>query len=389
MPDRRYRKTHPWIDFTLRLDQAPYDVWTLLGEACSKCEQIANSPLDPAAWEEMRDVYLAKGALATTAIEGNTLSQEEVAKRVRGIHDLPPSREYLGQEVDNVLEAFDGIISQLDAGTLRPLTPHRVKEMNRLVLRGLQLAPEVVPGEFSRTQVGVGAYLAAPVEDSEYLLGRLCQWLEWWDSVELKCPRPGAAIFKAILAHLYLVWIHPFGDGNGRAARLMEYQILLAAGVPGPSAHLLSNHYNETRSEYYRQLQRSSQVENGAMEFVRYSLQGFVDGLRGQMEEIWEYQLNATWENFVYGQFRGETGGPAIRRRNLLLDLSQQPEPVRLANLRRITPRAAEAYANRTDSTLNRDINILNRMGLVRMTRTGVVARKERVRAYLPFARSA
>jgi Fic family protein len=40
------------------------------------------------------------------------------------------------------------------------------------------------------------------------------------------------AILKAILAHLCLAWIHPFGDGNGRTARLVEFQILIFPGCP-------------------------------------------------------------------------------------------------------------------------------------------------------------
>jgi hypothetical protein len=66
------------------------------------------------------------------------------------------------------------------------------------------------------------------------------------------------AILKAMVAHLYLAWTHPFGDGNGRTARLIEFHILLSAGVPSPAAHLFSNHYNQTRAEYYRQLDRAS-----------------------------------------------------------------------------------------------------------------------------------
>jgi Fic family protein len=61
------------------------------------------------------------------------------------------------------------------------------------------------------------------------------------------------ALMKAILTHLYIAWIHPFGDGNGRTARLAELQILLAAGMPMPASHLLSNHYNTTRTDLYRQ----------------------------------------------------------------------------------------------------------------------------------------
>ncbi len=34
--------------------------------------------------------------------------------------------------------------------------------------------------------------------------------------------RVAAAILRAVLAHLYIAWIHPFGDGNGRTARLAK-----------------------------------------------------------------------------------------------------------------------------------------------------------------------
>jgi hypothetical protein len=76
------------------------------------------------------------------------------------------------------------------------------------------------------------------------------------------------AILKAIMAHLYLAWIHPFGDGNGRTARLLEFHILLEAGVPLPVAHLLSDHSNRTRAEYYRQLDRASKSGGDVLPFL-------------------------------------------------------------------------------------------------------------------------
>ncbi len=60
------------------------------------------------------------------------------------------------------------------------------------------------------------------------------------------------AALSAILAHLYIAWIHPFGNGNGRLARLIEVQILSESGVvPLVATNLLSDHYNKTRSAYY------------------------------------------------------------------------------------------------------------------------------------------
>ena len=98
-------------------------------------------------------------------------------------------------------------------------------------------------------------------------------------------------ILKATLAHLYIAWIHPYGDGNGRTARLVEFMLLARAGIPFPSAHLMSSHFNLTRNRYYRELDRSSRVSGrgggndrgDAFGFVEDAVQGFVDGLADQM----------------------------------------------------------------------------------------------------------
>jgi hypothetical protein len=50
-------------------------------------------------------LYLEKGALATTAIEGNTLTENEVLQHLEGTLKLPPSKEYPGQEIDNIVGA--------------------------------------------------------------------------------------------------------------------------------------------------------------------------------------------------------------------------------------------------------------------------------------------
>ena len=61
------------------------------------CERIAAAPLDPKVADAIHDIYLAKGALATTAIEGNALSEEEARARIERELELPPSQEYLGE----------------------------------------------------------------------------------------------------------------------------------------------------------------------------------------------------------------------------------------------------------------------------------------------------
>ena len=67
--------------------------------------------------EKLHTVYLVKGALATTAIEGNTLTEKEVLERLEGKLRLPPSKENLGQEIDNLIEACNLIANELFDGT--------------------------------------------------------------------------------------------------------------------------------------------------------------------------------------------------------------------------------------------------------------------------------
>ena len=278
-----YTETHPWITFTLDLSVAPVKLWTLLGDASSKCEVISGIPLMPETASRLNLVSLERGARATTAIEGNTLSQEDVSKVARGELHLPPSKAYLGTEVKNIIDVFNEMIN---ADQTPSLSVDRVKYLNGRILKDLELEDDTVPGEIRAHEVVVARYKGAPASDCEYLLSRLFEWLDTITNIEVGHATFSPAILKAIVAHLYLLWIHPFGDGNGRVARLVEYQILLTAGVPNPATHLLSNHYNETRSEYYRKLDGASRDPSGVIAFLVYALQGFVDGLKEQIDTI-------------------------------------------------------------------------------------------------------
>lgn len=384
---RTYEETHPWIRFQADLRQIDYRLWLMLGEAQSKCQHIAGVPLLPGVAEALHQIYLAKGVLATTAIEGNTLTEEQVIQRIKGQLDLPLSKQYLGQEIDNIVLACNQIAEEIFQGHRTDLHVETFKAYNRQVLKDLPVREEVVPGAIRTYSVGVGSYRGAPAEDCEYLLDRLATWLNQ-DFVSPEGRYPIAfGLIKAILAHLYLAWIHPFGDGNGRVARLVEFHILLTAGVPSAAAQLLSNHYNQTRAEYYRQLERASQSSGEILPFVGYAVQGFIDGLQEQLQLIRGQQLHVHWVSFIHDQFRERNSATDIRRRHLVLDLTAAGEPVPVANVRHISPRVAEAYAGKTEKTIQRDLNELERMDLIQRTPQGIQVRRDRLLAFLPGRR--
>lgn len=388
---RIYEKTHPWITFRLELGRAEATLWMALGEAASKCEHISRVPLRPATAQELHQIYLAKGTAATTAIEGNTLTEEDVLKAVRGTLVVPPSKEYLKQEVDNVIAACNEIGRQAAEGTLPRLSTELLCGYDRQVLDKLPIKEnETGPGVLRTYSVVVGnVYRGAPAEDCPYLLDRLCDWLNGPDFTPPADSVPGTdtvyAILRAVAGHLYLAWIHPFGDGNGRTARLLEFHILLSAGVPSPAAHLFSNHYNLTRNEYYRQLDQASKSGGRVAPFISYAVHGFVDGLREQLETIWAQQWDVAWENYVHDLFRARNSPSETRQRHLALDLGAMREWVEIGQLALLTPRLALAYANKTPRTVSRDLNALHQMGLILRKGRKVRALREIILAFLPF----
>jgi Fic family protein len=116
----------------------------------------------------------------------------------------------------------------------------------------------------------------APPQEIGRSVEELCEW------INLPALSDAHAAAKAVLVHLFLVWIHPFGDGNGRTARLLELRMLLQAGLPAPVAHLLSNHWNASRRAYARQMTRvcrSGEIEWFLL-YAAHGLLGQLDGLR-------------------------------------------------------------------------------------------------------------
>ncbi len=377
--------THPWINFQFHPDSLKPTTWVLLGEAKSKCEHLIGSPLQPSVAENLSAVYLARGVHATTAIEGNTLSEDEVLDRVRGAKDeLPPSREYLGIEVDNIIRAIGDIDQAVRTGTHLPLDRNRLLALHAMVLQGLENPPENDPGHLRRHNVGVARYKAPDHGQVQQLVDSLFEWLETLHSP----PGAGdgdrfaASLVRAILAHLYLAWIHPFGNGNGRTARLVEVQILTQSGlVPLVATSLLSDYYNKTRDRYYGELERASATLDPAG-FVAYAIQGFVEELRLQIKVVKDQNVRVAWEGYIHeimNRFKGTDAKSRQRRVALAMPADKF---ITREEVLELSTRIAADYARAGERTTARDLNDLARMGLLEKAGRGYRARMEIIEAF-------
>ena len=334
-----------------------------LGQCRGLVDCLSMAPLKPETKGNLKQVSLIKGAQATTAIEGNTLTEEEIRKILKGQH-LPPSKNYQEQEVDNILRAMneikDDVLTQPSPAII---TPELLKRYHVLVGRNLPAPFNAIPGKFAQSQRAVAGYRCPPPgarkNQVEGLVRQLCDWLqtEFGFASGKQSFRDG--IIQAIVTHVYIEWIHPFDDGNGRTGRLIEFYLLLRAGAPDICAHILSNHYNNTRPEYYAHIQKC-QNQRQLTSFIAYAVSGFLDGLNEVWETVADGLLERVWRGYVYDKFAEiKWSKPTFkRRRRLLLDMplfeSYDIESIQLAS-----PKIAREYAKVNISTMKRDIRSL------------------------------
>lgn len=390
--ERDYQRSHPWINFHLNLRQANPRLWVLLGQIVAFGEFVSRALLPPKVASDMARIYLAKGVRATVAIEGNTLSEEEVLAQIDHELELPASKEYLGTEVRNVVDAANEIVERIRRGHVPPVTAGFVADCNRRILTGLSevLGEEVAPGRVREHSVVVGRYRGAPAQDCDYLLDRLGDWLEGIPQITVlgaeSDNRVATGVLRAVLAHLYIAWIHPFGDGNGRTSRLVELS-LLARVLPFPSAQLLSNHYNDTRAAYYRELARSSQANQRHGDptgFLLYALQGLSDGLREQCRAVTRVHHEIAWRDFVYRRFdEEELSSAMLRRRQLVLELPPVSDPVPKEGIPVHSMKLAHSFAGLNPKTLDRDLNWLLQEKLVVRAPGGYAANRDLMQAFV------
>ena len=362
-------------DIDIPKDRSPYLLfvkkWRIDGglEYCSgQCDAMVDAislaPLLPRFRQALHSLSMRKGAQATTAIEGNTLSEDEI-ERVSLGEVLPPSQAYQQREVENILAAFNTLLAEtVEQDRSDLISPVMLLRFHEMIGRELSEHFSAIPGAFAQSQRVVGPYRAPSPDDVPLLVEKLCEWLQ--REFHFPQQRFSDAVVQAIVTHVYIEWIHPFDDGNGRTGRLVEFYILMRAGLPSIASHLLANHYNDTRSEYYRQLQRAKQ-ERDISAFLKYAVVGLRDGLVHALRRVQQNALEQMWRVLVYDAFGKRTIGRRdafTRQREVALALPLD-RAIRFSEISDLTPSLTAAYASATPRKVLRDLSELAKLGLI------------------------
>jgi Fic family protein len=126
--------------------------------------------------------------------------------------------------------------------------------------------------------------------DVPTLMAEVVEWLEHGDLEDHVCVR-------AAMAHLHTVSVHPFRDGNGRIARIVQSLVLAREGRLTPEFASIEEYLGAHAPAYYDVLQRVQggryQPERDASEWVAFCVQAHLDQARQRLKQIEE--AGARW----------------------------------------------------------------------------------------------
>ncbi len=206
---------------------------------------------------------------ASVAIEGNTLSVEQVTALLEGKRVAGSAKEI--REVHNALAAYEL------APKLQPWAERDLLRAHRTMMEGLVEEP----GRYRSRNVGVMkgtqvAHVAPPARQVPRLMAELLEFVR--KDVELPL------LIRACVCHYELEFIHPFMDGNGRVGRLWQHVALLRQSpvfghVPVESL------IRERQSGYYEALSRSDKAGH-CTPFLEFSLKALRDGLAELLDAL-------------------------------------------------------------------------------------------------------
>lgn len=108
--------------------------------------------------------------------------------------------------------------------------------------------------------------------ESDAVRGLVSELMSWLQHESSGCP----VYVRGAMAHLNLVMIHPFRDGNGRMARSLQTLVLARDGILAPAFSSIEEYLGRNTDAYYEVLARTGRgtwhPENDTSEWIRFNL---------------------------------------------------------------------------------------------------------------------
>lgn len=202
---------------------------------------------------------------SSLVIEANSLSLSQVRDVIDGKQVLGPKKEI--QEVKNAYKAY-GMIREFDCYSEADLLEaHKI--LTYLIEEDAGRYRNHAEGVFDGDKV---IFVAPPEDLVPKLMHDLFDWLRHDEETHL--------LIKSCVFHYEFVFIHPFGDGNGRTVRLWQ-NVLLTAWNPLFEYIPIESQIQKYQTEYYETIAKCHSLGNSDA-FIEFMLK-MIDNVLDEM----------------------------------------------------------------------------------------------------------
>ncbi len=252
---------------------------------------ILNARLVPK-WEiDLRHQALINSTHASTSIEGNRLSLEEVSDLMIGRKITATVKDK--KEVLNYFEALrylDTLAKEKEILEKDILKLHKIITKNVLDDSQNSGHYRTPADEEKKGRVVVAEQVAGLTRKITFMPPsaketpkKIREFVVWLNSKETKETDP---VLEAGIAHYEFVRIHPFVDGNGRTARALASLILLKRGFDTKRFFTLDDFYNSDRSRYYEALKTVDQKTLDLTKWLDYFCEGVAISTKAVKDKV-------------------------------------------------------------------------------------------------------
>ena len=257
---------------------------SLLVRASVLNETIVDLPILPKLSSRLDPEIMYSSISGTAAIEGNPITEKDV-KRIAEGQEVEGYTKKAKQEISNLIEAYHFLNSIKPSERPFVLKEDLIRRLHKMITNEVP-DEHNIPGQYRDGLVYVGnkahGGIYRPPKILADIQNLMKEFISWINGEEILRLNP---LIRASMAHYYLSIIHPFWDGNGRTARLIEAIILQAANIKYLPKEL-SNYYYKNVDDYYIVFSKTLRRKKDVTPFVEFFLNAAVASLSKIKEDI-------------------------------------------------------------------------------------------------------
>jgi Fic family protein len=335
--------------FSEKYDSSQID--SLLVRATVLNETIVDLPILPELASQIQPDIMYSSISGTAAIEGNPITGDDVKKIARG-EEVEIYTKKDQQEIKNLIKAYN-LLSGIEP-TAAPfiLTEELICELHKIITSDVP-DENNVPGKYRNGLVHVGdtahGGVYTPPKINADIRNLMKEFVEWINSDEILHLNP---FIRASLSHYYFCVIHPFWDGNGRTARLLEAILLQSSNIKYVPREL-SNYYYRNVDEYYNSFSKGIKLKKDTTPFLKFCIEASVDSLERIKETIIFFIRKFSLRDFY--RFEKQKKILTTRQLELLYLLLDNPASFTIKELHEKRP-FSFFYSKVTTQTARRDL---------------------------------